>query len=123
MKILLVDDDAFLRDMYATKFTEKKFKIDVAETAENALMKLRSDSYDVVLMDMVMPGMSGVDLLKQLKSEKIGGNPICIMLTNQSEESDKKAAIKAGAVGYIVKAELVPSEVVDEVIKFTAKKK
>lgn len=122
MKILLVDDDAFLRDMYATKFTELKFDIQVAETAENALAKLREEKYDAVLMDMIMPGMTGVDLLKQIKSEKIGGNPICIMLSNQSEPTDRESALAAGAVGYIVKAELIPSEVVDAVLKFVSKK-
>lgn len=121
MKILLVDDDAFLRDMYATKFTELKFDIDVAETAENALAKLREKKYDAVLLDMIMPGMSGVDLLKQIKEEKIGGDPICVMLTNQSEMMDKEAALRAGAVGYIVKAELIPSEVVEEVLKYIKK--
>ena len=122
MKILLVDDDAFLRDMYATKFSELKFAIDVAETAESALAKLREQKYDVVLLDMIMPGMTGVDLLKQIKAEKIGGDPVCIMLSNQSEPSDREAALEAGAVGYIVKAELIPSEVVDEVLKFVSKK-
>ena len=119
MKILLVDDDAFLRDMYATKFTEKGFVIDAAETAESALSKLHANQYDVVLLDMIMPGMSGVDLLKHIRSEKLGGTPTCIMLTNQSEENDRKSALEAGAAGYIVKAELIPSEVVTEVIRLT----
>jgi len=121
MKILLVDDDAFLRDMYATKFTELNFVIDVAETAESALSKLREQNYDVILVDMIMPGMTGVELLKQVRTENIGGNPVCIMLSNQSEPEDKEAALKAGAVGYIVKAELIPSEVVDAVVKLVAK--
>lgn len=122
MKILLVDDDAFLRDMYATKFTELKFTIDVAETAESALTKLREQTYDVLLLDMIMPGMTGVELLRHVRDEKIGGNPVCIMLSNQSEASDKEAALAAGAVGYIVKAELIPSEVVDTVLKFVSQK-
>lgn len=121
MKILLVDDDAFLRDMYATKFSELKFTIDVAETAEAALAKLREQTYDVVLLDMIMPGMSGLELLKQIRSEKIGGDPVCVMLSNQSEPSDREESLKAGAVGYIVKAELIPSEVVDTVLKFVSK--
>ena len=121
MKILLVDDDAFLRDMYATKFTEQGYAIDSADTAENALAKLRTNEYDVVLMDMIMPGMSGVELLKHIHNDKIGGTPICIMLSNQSEEADRKAALDAGAVGYIVKAELIPSEVVAEVVKLVSK--
>jgi DNA-binding response OmpR family regulator len=121
MKILLVDDDAFLRDMYATKFNELGHTIESADTAENALIKLRENTYDAVLMDVIMPGLNGIELLTQLKSEKLGGDPVCIMLTNQSEESDKEAALKAGAVGYIVKAELIPSEVVAAVLKLISK--
>jgi len=75
MKILLVDDDAFLRDMYATKFSEKGHTIDVAETAESALSKLHDGEYDAVLMDMIMPGMNGIELLKQIHEEKLGGEP------------------------------------------------
>lgn len=117
MKILLVDDDAFLRDMYATKFKELKYVIDTAETAEIAVLKLQNETFDVILMDMIMPGMTGTELLKRVKSEKLGGDPICIMLSNQSEGSDKTAALEAGAVGYIVKADYIPSDIVAEVQK------
>lgn len=122
MKILLVDDDAFLRDMYATKFSEKGHTIDVAETAESALSKLHDSEYDAVLMDMIMPGMSGIELLERIAKEKLGGEPQYVMLSNQSEEQDRESALKAGAKGYIVKAELIPSEVVDEVLKLTKQK-
>lgn len=122
MKILLVDDDVFLRDMYATKFSELKHDIDTAGSGEEALNKLRESNFDAVLMDMVMPAMNGVELLKHIKVEKLGGDPLCIMLSNQSEESDKKAALEAGALGYIVKAEYIPSEVVAEVLNLIKKK-
>lgn len=122
MKILLVDDDAFLRDMYATKFSEKGHMVDVAETAEGALTKLGEGTYDAVLLDVVMPGMSGIELLMQVKAKKLGGDPMCIMLSNQSEKGDREAALSAGAAGYIVKAELIPSEVVDEVAKLVSHK-
>jgi CheY-like chemotaxis protein len=122
MKILLVDDDAFLRDMYATKFGELKHTVDVAENAEIALTKLREQEYDAVLMDMIMPGMTGIELLKRIKQEEVGGHPICVMLSNQSEEQDRVNAFEAGAVGYIVKAERIPSEVVHEVLSYIAKK-
>jgi len=122
MKILLVDDDAFLRDMYAVKFGELKHTVDVAENAETALAKLREHEYDAVLLDMIMPGMTGVELLNRIKAEKVGGNPICIMLSNQSEESDRTAAMEAGAAGYIIKAERIPSEVVEEVLRVVGQK-
>ena len=121
MKILLVDDDAFLRDMYATKFTELQHTIDVASTAEGALTKLRSEQYDVILMDVVMPGMTGIELLKEIQEKKLGGKPVCIMLTNQGEGQEKKESLELGASGYIVKAEFIPSEVVQEVIKLVSK--
>lgn len=117
MKILLVDDDAFLRDMYAVKFGEDGHEIQVAKSGENALEVLRESEFDVVLLDIVMPGISGVELLQQIKKEKLGGNPVCIVLSNQGEESDIEAAKNVGAAGYIIKAELIPSEVVTTVKK------
>jgi len=122
MKILLVDDDAFLRDMYATKFSELGHEIDAADAAETAVAKLQDGTYDIVLLDMIMPGMTGTELLIRIKSENLGGDPMCIMLTNQSEDVDKEKAIEAGAAGYIVKAERIPSEVVEEVMNLYKKK-
>lgn len=124
MKILLVDDDAFLRDMYATKFGEyPEFTIDVADNAENAIAALQEKKYDLVMTDMVMPGMSGVELIAKITQEKIGGGPDCIMLSNQGEDFDKRAADEAGAIGYIVKAEFIPTEVVEQVRKIISEHK
>lgn len=121
MKILLIDDDAFLRDMYATKFTEKGHKIECVSTSEEAIARLHDKNFDVVLSDVIMPGMTGVELLSHIEKEHLGGSPKCIILSNQSDDTDKKAAYEAGAIGYIIKAELIPSEVVAEVEKIVSK--
>ena len=115
MKILLVDDDAFLRDMYATKFGEDGHEVEVAKSGEAAIELLKSVEVDVVLLDMVMPGISGIELLTEIRDKQLGGSPSCIVLSNQGEEEDVKKAKEAGACGYIVKAELIPSEVVAKV--------
>jgi two-component system alkaline phosphatase synthesis response regulator PhoP len=118
MKILLVDDDAFLRDMYATKFGEEGYVVLVAQTGTQALSILKQENdVDIVMLDMVMPGTSGVEMLKAIKDLNLDKFPNCIVLSNQSEDSDVQDAIKAGAVGYIVKAEMIPSDVVKEVKK------
>lgn len=118
MKILLVDDDLFLCDMYATKFAEKGHEVEQVHTADSALAYLESNDRDVVVLDMIMPGMTGVQLLEKIKETKGGKDlPKFIILSNQSEESDKDEAMRAGAVGYIVKAELMPSGVVEAVEK------
>ncbi len=116
MKILLVDDDAFLRDMYATKFGEAGHTVEAAETGSDALTMLRDSKFDVVLMDVIMPGMTGVELLEHIKKEKLDYAPLCIVLSNQGEQHDIDAAFAAGAKGYIIKAEMIPSEVVAKVM-------
>lgn len=113
MHILLVDDDSFLRDMYATKFTESKHTVETATTGQQALQLLTDNEYDVVLLDMVMPGMTGVELLEQAAA--LNKKAKYIVLSNQSEDTDKEAAKNAGAAGYIIKAESIPSDVVAKV--------
>jgi CheY-like chemotaxis protein len=120
MKILLVDDDAFLRDMYATKFGESGHEVVVASTGELALEEVQKQSFDVVLLDMIMPGMTGVELLQKMQALNLDKKPICIVLSNQGEHTDIDAAMKAGAKGYIVKAEKIPSEVVTEVTRIVS---
>lgn len=115
MKLLLVDDDSFLRDMYATKFTECGDDVSVAASGSEALSLLKEQSFDVVVMDMVMPGMSGLDLLRQVRLEPNANGSKYIILSNQGEQSDITAATELGAHGYIIKAESIPSEVVEKV--------
>lgn len=123
MKILLVDDDAFLRDMYAIKFGESGHTVDVAESGVLALSKLQQQSdFEVVLLDMVMPGMSGIELIKEIKTRFPNMNTKFIVLSNQGQHEDIEEAKQAGAHGYIIKAESIPSEVVKKVEAFTKQK-
>tara|TARA_B100000745_G_scaffold119718_4_gene77433 strand:- start:426 stop:788 length:363 start_codon:yes stop_codon:yes gene_type:complete len=115
MKILLVDDDAFLRDMYATKFQEVGHTVEVASSGDEGLGKIEKDDFDVVLMDMVMPNMTGIDMIKKVQAGPKAKSTKCIVLSNQGEDRDKTMAKEAGAIGYIVKAESIPSEVVAKV--------
>ena len=118
MKILLVDDDAFLIDMYAAKFSSLGHTVDNAKSVELALEKLRGGAtYDAVLLDMILPGMTGLELLTTVKQENILGSAKAIVLSNQGDQRDIDAAHAAGAHGYIVKAHMIPSEVVAEVSK------
>lgn len=117
MKILLVDDDVFLRDMYATKFGELGHDVKTVESGERALEELEAGSFDVVLLDMIMPGMTGVELLLHIKERNLSPRPKCIVLSNQGGKEEIAAAEEAGSDGYIIKAELIPSEVVAEVTR------
>jgi len=104
--------------MYATKFKEGGHEVVVAEDGKAALAKLEEEAFDVVMLDMVMPLMNGVDFLKEAKQKSNTGKTKFILLSNQGEESDKVAAREAGADGYIIKAESIPSDVVKKVEGF-----
>lgn len=120
MKILLIDDDAFLRDMYVTKFSESGDTVEGAQDGAEALRKISTGAYDVVLLDMIMPGMSGIDFLKAAKDIDAAKTAKYIVLSNQGEDADQQAAKDLGAIGYIIKAETVPSEVVAKVHKLVS---
>ena len=123
MKILLIDDDAFLRDMYATKFSECGHTVDAADSAVAALSKLQqSVDFDVILLDMIMPGMSGIELIKEIKTRHPESPAKYIVLSNQGQHEDIDEAAAAGAIGYIIKAESIPSEVVKKVESLAAAK-
>lgn len=116
MKLLLIDDDAFLRDMYATKFTDSGYAVEVAESAATALTLIeRNPDFDLILLDMIMPGMSGVELIETIRKEFPQLQAKCIVLSNQGQAEDIAEAKAAGAIGYIIKAESVPSDVVKKV--------
>jgi CheY-like chemotaxis protein len=116
MKILLVDDDTFLRDMYATKFIECGHTVTPAIHAADALHMLEGDiGYDLMLVDMIMPGMTGVELMTEIKRLLPESKMKSIVLSNQGQDQDIAEAKEAGAVGYIIKAQSVPSEVVKRV--------
>ena len=124
MKILLIDDDAFLRDMYAAKFIEEGNEVESAENPIVALQKLETtQDFDVVLLDMIMPGMPGVELVKAIKEKYPDFGATCIVLSNQGQKEDVSDAMAAGADGYIIKAESIPSDVVKKVVELVDNKK
>lgn len=122
-KILLIDDDQFLLDIYSTKFKEEGFDIEIALGGEEALEKVRDEGdFTIVLFDLVMPGVDGFQLLTTIRKEKLLENAVFIILSNQGQQTDIDHAKDLHVDGYIVKASTIPSEVVKEVIAIADKK-
>ncbi len=118
LSILFVDDDKFLLDMYIIKFSKNNFDIHTAQDGETALKMLRDGlSPDIMLIDVVIPGINGIELLGTIRKEELIKNTVIIMLTNQGLPDDIAKAKKLNADGYIIKATTVPSEVMGEVMK------
>jgi CheY-like chemotaxis protein len=118
LTILFVDDDKFLLDMYSMKFSKSNYTITTAQSPEDAL-KLIKDGLDpdILLLDIVMPSMDGLEFLSLLRKENLLKKSVIIMLTNQGLPDDIAKAKKLNVDGYIIKATTVPSDVLAEVKK------
>lgn len=115
--ILLVDDDRFLLDMYCLKFKQQGLSVDVAFGGEEALRKLREGQKpDVLVLDIVMPGIDGFGVLEAMKKERLGEGMVKIVLSNQGQEAEIERAKSYGVDGYIVKASAIPSEVLNQIL-------
>jgi DNA-binding response OmpR family regulator len=120
--IFILDDDSFLLDMYALKFSQSNFEVKTASNPETALDMIRGGyTPEVMLLDVLMPIMDGFELLKKIKDEKLIPKTIKIILSNRGQQSDIETGESLGAAGYIVKASMTPAEVVTEVIKIIGK--
>ena len=118
-KILLVEDDLFLRDLYVEVLKGEGFTVFTADDGEEGL-RLGQDHPDasIMLLDIMLPKMHGIDILKKLKEDpKTAILPI-VMLTNLTEESVVQESLRLGAVGYLVKVRYTPTQVVEKVKDF-----
>lgn len=113
-KILIVDDDEFLLDMYSTKFKENGFLVETAKNVSEAVEKVVVFEPHTILVDLVMPNIDGFDIIQSLRKE-MGANALIIALSNLDQEDDIKKAISSGADEYIIKANFTPSQVLEKI--------
>lgn len=116
--ILITDDDSFLLDMYATRFSHAEFTVSTSSSAEETIKKLKDGfTPDIMLMDVVMPVTDGFEMLEAINKEGLAQKTIKIYLTNLGQQEDIDKGKTLGALGYIVKANSTPSEVVEQVLQ------
>ena len=114
-KILIIDDDPFILDMYVLKFTDNGFTIETASDGKAGLEKISSFKPDIVLLDVIMPKMDGFEVVKKLNEEKKEHPFKILFLTNFGQKEDVEKGMSMGADGYIIKANFTPTEVVEKV--------
>ncbi|MSU44706.1 response regulator [Candidatus Nomurabacteria bacterium] len=122
-KILIVDDDSFLLDMYALKFSQNNFEVYTAVSGAQAINRLQSEFHpDVMLIDIIMPEMDGFQMLEKINADKLSPDSIKIILSNKSQQSDIDRGKSLGVAGYLIKANSTPTELVNHVINILEKK-
>ena len=118
-KILVVEDDQFLRDLYNELLTEAGYTVALGVDGEEGLAKVTEGGYDLVLLDIMLPKMDGLEILKRVKQNhpKKDNGPI-VLLTNLGQDAIIKEGFALGATGYIIKSAMTPDQVLAEVKVF-----
>ncbi len=121
IKILVVEDDSFLLQMYATKLATENFKVLTAINGQDALRVAEEKKPDLILLDLNLPEVDGFTVLEELKTQPDTKDIPVVVLTNFAQKEDIDRCLKLGAVDYLIKAHFVPSEVVEKIKKILKK--
>ena len=122
MKILLIDDDQALRQLYTVELSGQQYEVNTAVDGEDGVAKTKEIKPDIILLDIMMPKMDGIAALTKIKADpEIKDIPV-IMLTNFGQENLVQQAFSLGAVDYLLKYKITPSEMVEKVGQILAPK-
>ncbi|MFW0862532.1 MAG: response regulator transcription factor [Candidatus Komeilibacteria bacterium] len=116
-KILLIEDEEILANMYKLKLVKAGYEVEVARDGETGVQLTKSLKPDLVLLDIIMPKKDGFIVLEEIKSDEFTKNIPVYMLTNLGQEEDTAKGKELGAVGYFVKADMTPGELVIKINK------
>lgn len=114
-KVLLVEDEDFIRELYARQLAKAGLLVKTAVDGQSGLETLKTEAFDLLLLDIMLPGMNGLQLLREFKTHNPTSPMITILLTNLGQEAVIKEGFELGAQAYLIKASYTPDQVVNEV--------
>ncbi len=119
-KVLLIEDDPLMLRMYQKIFTFEKYEVEVAHDGEEGFEKAKITKPTIILCDIMMPKMNGLQVLEKLKLDPDTKAIPVVMLTNLSSDKDAENAMMKGAVKYIIKSQYEPKQITDMVKEIIA---
>jgi len=121
-RILVVEDDQFLRELYNELLRDEGYDVDLAPDGEEGLAKILKGGYDLVLLDIMLPKIDGLEVLRRVKKQTTEKpNGAVVLLTNLGQDSIIKEGFNLGASGYLIKSAMNPDQVLAEVKVFLNK--
>jgi len=120
-KILIVEDEKLMAEMYEESFEKAGFEVLMAETAEEGFKKAKKEKLDLILLDILLPTENGVSCLTRLKKEPKTKEIPVVAFSNYDEPETKKRAMKLGAKAYLLKTDFTPQKLVEEIKKYLRK--
>ncbi|MBI2644380.1 MAG: response regulator [Candidatus Wildermuthbacteria bacterium] len=113
--ILVVEDDKFLRELIVQKLLKEGYEVSEAVDGEAGVKKVKEENPNLVLLDLILPGIDGFEVLRQVKSDVSTAKTPVIILSNLGQQEDVEKGIKLGAVDYLIKAHFTPGEIIEKI--------
>jgi len=120
-KVLIVEDDKFFRELMLKKFSNESFEVTVARDGKDALEYLEKNIPKVILLDLILPGLSGYEILALIKGDVKTKNIPVIILSNLGQQEEIDKAMSLGAVDFMVKVNFTLEEIAAKIQKFLTK--
>jgi len=113
--VLIVEDDKFLRELISRKILNEGFDISEAVDGEDGLKKVKEEKPDLILLDLILPGIDGFEFLARIKEDSSLAQIPVIILSNLGQKEDIEKGMKLGAVDYLIKAHFTPREIIEKI--------
>jgi len=113
--ILVVEDDKFLRELISQKLVKESYNVSEAVDGEEGLKKVKDEKPDLVLLDLILPGIDGFEVLARMREEQGVAKIPVIILSNLGQKEDIEKGLSLGAVDYLVKAHFTPGEIIGKI--------
>ena len=114
-KILIIEDDKFLRELITQRLVKEGYEISEADDGEKGIKSVKEIKPDLVLLDLILPGIDGFTILARLKEDQALAQIPVIILSNLGQKDDIEKGLKMGAIDYLIKAHFTPAEIIEKI--------
>lgn len=115
MTVLMIEDNKDIAIIYKGEFEFNKFDVTLAATGKDGMAKAQENKYDVILLDIMLPDMDGLDILERIRKEGVNKETVIFIISNVDVPIAIEKAYKLGIAGYLIKSQLLPPQIVQEV--------
>ncbi|MBZ1356396.1 MAG: response regulator [Candidatus Nealsonbacteria bacterium] len=122
IKILVVEDDKFLRELITQKLSREGYDVYEGVDGEDGVKKAKENKPDIILLDLILPGIDGFEVLAKIKEDSDLVNVPVVILSNLGQRDDVERGLKLGAVDFLIKAHFTPGEIIEKVQKILGEK-
>ena len=112
-KLLFIEDEPFIGELYMRALVKADYAVELIKDGEAAFQQAKTGDYDIILLDLMLPNLLGMEILKRLRAEVPDLKSKIIIVTNLEQTGEQRAEIEKNADGYLIKAEITPKQLVD----------